>query len=301
MKTSPTAGSMLGHIADLVEEHYVIPSDVAKIAAHLRGAEGVPDPDTDPAAFAEAATTSMRTSNDDRHLSVRYRPEGVQEEQDDATWHRWYAAQSRTLAGGIGSVSRDPDIATVRIAPSLSPAEYARPYLDAAMRLVDGANFLILDVRSCRGGTPDTVAHLCSYFLGPLPVHLQDVVARNGAIERFFTHPDHLAAPPQHDLPIAVLTSAATFSGGEDLAYTLQAFRRATVVGERTGGGAHPRQAFLLTSTLEAHVPVARSVNAATGTNWEGSGVFADIPCPSAEAPTRAATVLRQTNLRHEP
>ncbi|MGI8691709.1 MAG: S41 family peptidase [Geodermatophilaceae bacterium] len=41
-----------------------------------------------------------------------------------------------------------------------------------------------------------------------------------------------------------VLTSGATFSGGEALAYDLQQLGRATVVGERTRGGAHPRRGF---------------------------------------------------------
>lgn len=292
METPPSSVTLLRRMADLVEEHYVIESDAAEIAAHLRTAHDVPDPGADPTGFAQAATTLMRARNGDRHLSVRHRPEGVEDEQDDETWDRVYASQARTLAGGISSVGRSQDIATLKIAPYLSPVEYARPYLDAAMRLIDGARFLVLDVRACRGGTPDAVAHLCSYLLGPRPRHLQDVVTRNKATARFTTNPDRLDAPSQYGLPVAVLTSAATFSGGEDLAYTLQAFKRATVVGERTGGGAHPRQAFVLTPTIEVHVPVARSINAVTRSNWEGTGVLVDVPCSSDEAPVRAATVL---------
>lgn len=304
METSPPSRSLLRYVADLVAERYVLPADAHAIAAHLRGVHWAPDPDSDPEGFAETATTLLRAKTHDRHLSVRYRPEGVQDEQDDATWERWYASQARVFAGGVVSVSRDADIATVQIGPSLSPVEYARPYLDAAMQLVDGADFLVLDVRGCHGGTPDAVEHVCSYFLGPSPLHLQDVVERNGAIQRFFTDPDRLAAPPQPELPIAVLTSAATFSGGEDLAYTLQAFRRAVVVGEQTGGGAHPKQAFPLTSTLEAHVPVARSISAITGGNWEGTGVPATLPCPSSEARTNAlaprARTLARAFRRHD-
>ena len=78
--------------------------------------------------------------------------------------------------------------------------------------------------------------------------------------------------------------SARTFSGGEELAYDLQALGRARVVGETTGGGAHPRVGFPLTDVLQAHVPVARSVNALTEGNWEGVGVLPDVPCAADDA-----------------
>lgn len=178
------------------------------------------------------------------------------------------------------------------VAPYLSPLEFARPYLDAAMSLVNGAHCLVIDVRGCHGGTPYAVAHLCSYLLGPVSIHLQDVIARNGTFQRFSADPHQLTAPRQDEIPTTVLTSSTTFSGGEDLAYTLQALDRATIVGEPTGGGAHPRQAFKLTPTLEDHIPTARSVNAITGDNWEGTGVLPDLLCPASDAPTHAAAFL---------
>jgi len=81
-----------------------------------------------------------------------------------------------------------------------------------------------------------------------------------------------------------VLTSATTFSGGEALAYDLQALGRATVVGETTRGGAHPSEVVLLTTQIELRLPVARALNPITGGNWEGVGVQPDIPAPATEA-----------------
>ena len=88
------------------------------------------------------------------------------------------------------------------------------------------------------------------------------------------------------------LTSGQTFSGCEEFAYNLQALDRATIVGEQTSGGAHPSDVYRLTDVLEAHIPVARSVNAVTGTNWEGVGVTPDVPCPAAQALDRALAEL---------
>src|SRR5262249_5492596 len=83
---------------------------------------------------------------------------------------------------------------------------------------------------------------------------------------------------------VYVLTSAATFSGGEELAYDLQALGRAIVVGEATRGGAHPSAVVSLTDTIELRLPVARSVNPVTGGNWESVGVQPDLPATAVDA-----------------
>ena len=55
-----------------------------------------------------------------------------------------------------------------------------------------------------------------------------------------------------------MLTSGETFSAAEDFAYNLQAIKRITVVGEPTGGGAHPIQPFRISQNLVAVIPVGR-------------------------------------------
>jgi C-terminal processing protease CtpA/Prc len=84
--------------------------------------------------------------------------------------------------------------------------------------------------------------------------------------------------------PVYVLTSAATFSGGEQLGYDLQQLGRATVIGERTRGGAHAREGFTVHPHLEATVSVAEAVNPKTSGNWEGTGVTPDLETPAAQA-----------------
>jgi C-terminal processing protease CtpA/Prc len=88
--------------------------------------------------------------------------------------------------------------------------------------------------------------------------------------------------------PIWVLTSSTTFSGAEELTYNLQQLGRAVVVGERTKGGAHPREGFTVHPHLEASVPVQRARNAVTGTNWEGTGISPNIEVPADSAFTEA-------------
>ena len=81
-----------------------------------------------------------------------------------------------------------------------------------------------------------------------------------------------------------VLTSSRTFSGGEDLCYTLQALGRAEVIGETTGGGAHPTRPFPISAAVHIAIPFARSINPVTGTNWQGTGVIPDTAVPADQA-----------------
>ena len=80
------------------------------------------------------------------------------------------------------------------------------------------------------------------------------------------------------------MTSRRTFSAGEELAYNLQALRRATVIGETTGGGANPGEEFRINEHFEMFVPTGRAINPVTRTNWEGTGVKPDIEVPEAQA-----------------
>jgi hypothetical protein len=65
---------------------------------------------------------------------------------------------------------------------------------------------------------------------------------------------------------------------------TLQALGRAVVIGETTGGGAHPTRGFPIGAAVRIAIPFARSIYPVTGTNWEGTGIVPDIAVPEAQA-----------------
>ena len=60
--------------------------------------------------------------------------------------------------------------------------------------------------------------------------------------------------------------------------------KRATVVGETTGGGAHPSRPVKLSEHFAIELPYARAINPITKTNWEGTGVIPDVTKPAAES-----------------
>jgi hypothetical protein len=166
----------------------------------------------------------------------------------------------------------------------VAPPQEAGPAIAAAMELVTGTYALIIDLRRNHGGSPHGVAFWCSYLFPGAGTHLTDIFhADTGETEQFWT----LAYVPGSrylDRPVYLLTSHETFSGGEDLCYSLQAQGRAQVIGETTGGGAHPTRMVPISSTLAIAVPFARSINPVTGTNWQGTGVVPDIAVPAAQA-----------------
>jgi C-terminal processing protease CtpA/Prc len=185
---------------------------------------------------------------------------------------------------GIRRVERlDGNVGYLDLRRMPMPAN-AGPAIAAAMELVAGTYALIIDMRHNGGGSPEGVTFWCSYLVGERPTHLNDIFhADTGETHQFWALP-YVPGTRYVDRPVYVLTSRRTFSGGEELCYNLQALGRAELIGETTGGGAHPTRGFRISSAVRIGIPFARSVNPVTGTNWQGTGVVPDIAVPEAEA-----------------
>jgi C-terminal processing protease CtpA/Prc len=87
---------------------------------------------------------------------------------------------------------------------------------------------------------------------------------------------------------VFVLTSKRTFSGAEEFAFDLKNQKRATIIGETTGGGAHPVSGHLVADYFMVGVPFAKSLDPVTKKNWEGTGVKPDVKVDAADALTTA-------------
>ena len=95
--------------------------------------------------------------------------------------------------------------------------------------------------------------------------------------------------------PVYVLTSNRTFSAAEEFTYNLQSLKRATIVGDITGGGAHPGGVVPVTAAFSVFVPSGRAINPITGTNWEGTGVRPEIAVPADSALGAALAAARRS------
>jgi C-terminal processing protease CtpA/Prc len=161
-----------------------------------------------------------------------------------------------------------------------------------AMAFLENVSALIVDMRDNGGGDPAMVAHITSYLFAER-THLNDLWTRStGSTREFWTNPE-LPGKRLGQQPVYVLTSSRTFSGGEEFTYNLQSLKRATIVGEATGGGAHPVRGERVDDRFMIAVPFARAINPVTKTNWEGTGVEPDVKVPAADALEKAKELVR--------
>ena len=281
----------------LLRENYVFPELAGEVAAAIetRVAAGEYD-NLDVITLTDLLTSHLQEASGDKHLGVRLgggpgpgdgqrRDDRQRDEPTDHEARRLKMRQMGRLDNfGIHRVERlDGNIGYLDLRRMPMP-ENAGPAIAAAMELVSGTYALIIDLRRNGGGHPNGVAFWCSYLLPEEPVHLNDIFhADTGETRQFWSLP-YVPGPRYLDRPVYVLISSRTFSGGEDLCYTLQALGRAELIGETTGGGAHPTRGFPISAAVMIAVPFARSINPVTGTNWQGTGVVPDTEVPADQA-----------------
>jgi C-terminal processing protease CtpA/Prc len=151
-------------------------------------------------------------------------------------------------------------------------------------KLIGDTRALVIDLRRMHGGDPETVMPMASYLFDQ-PTHLNDIYWRDGdRVETRWTTAQVTGRRDGASRPVVILTSAETFSAGEDFAYALKHAGRAVLIGATTGGGAHPGSRRRLTAHFMMNVPTGRAINPVTKTDWEGVGVVPDIAVPAKQA-----------------
>ncbi len=154
------------------------------------------------------------------------------------------------------------------------PKDPARAAADAALTFVGGTDAVIFDLRDNGGGAPSMVGYLTSAFT-PANAPIYNIFHSREGTES--EAPDIYHADPRLTVPVYILTSARTGSAAEAFPYTMQAARRAVIVGEASGGAANPGGMVPAGAGFAVFVSMGSPVNPITGGNWEGSGVKPDV------------------------
>jgi len=154
--------------------------------------------------------------------------------------------------------------------------EHGLETIKAALKFVANSNAIIIDVRENGGGSQETVTLIIGYFLNKA-THIESFYDRSAnSTTEYWTTIDS-SFTELINMPLYILTSNKSFSCAEMLAYDLQALKRATIIGEVTGGGAHGEYEASASNGFVLHIPYWRGINPITKTNWEGVGVKPDI------------------------
>jgi retinol-binding protein 3 len=316
-----TRSRIIAAVAATLDSAYVFPDVAARMNDSIRArlARGEYDRETSGFAFALRLTNDLISVSRDKHLGLDYRvaafsppsfgagpispaarpspsptpaptpapaPSASQQGPSprplmDA--RRCGVEKVDVLDGGIGYLK-------LNLFADLALCE---PYALAAMDSLATARSLIIDLRDNIGGSPQMVAYIASYLFDER-THLNDLWERpSGRTVESWTRDSVPGRRFGGKKPIYILTSSRTFSGGEEFTYDLQALKRAVVVGERTGGGAHLTAPRRLDDHFSLTVPFARAINPVTHADWEGVGVTPTVEATAGEALQVALARLR--------
>lgn len=274
-----------------LNEYYVFPETAKKMAeaVQARLKSGAYDTITGADDFATALTDDLRAVSHDKHLGVSFSPQvlpkmdpGANPTPDPAAVGRRKTQLQRNNCA-FEKVERLPsNVGYLKFNGFMDP-EICGPTVAAAMNFLAHVDALIIDLRGNGGGDPKMVAYISSHLFAE-PTHLNDLYNRKeDKTTEYWTLRD-VPGARLADKPVFVLTAKRTFSGAEEFAYNLKNLKRATIIGETTGEGAHPVSGHRIDDHFTIGVPFARAINPISKTNWEGTGVEPDIKVPASEA-----------------
>ncbi|WP_066820345.1 S41 family peptidase [Sphingomonas mali] len=307
-------------LADLLETGYVIPEIGKRYAAMLRqkAAAGAYKDIADPAELGQRLTADLLAVSSDRHLRVvpaamlgpndgPKPPAGTAAPQPTAPAPRAPTGPQpprRAVIEDAGWVAKD--VAYIRFTGFPDDADVAAAS-DRFMREHATAKAVIIDCRYNGGGGVAQMNAILPYLFAKPAVLVQmemvESIAKargNPFAEDAFMRPASGAAPgivrtehyvvPKADetrlfgAKVFYLTSARTASAAEHLALAFKHTGRATLVGETTAGANHFGGFERIGGGLAVFLPVGRTIDPATGKDWEGTGIVPDV----AVAPTLA-------------
>ena len=275
----------------LLKEKYVFPEKVSQMSELLNKnlKRGVYNSFKDPKQLAKKLTKDLQSITNDKHLRVFYSPVNqritneISAKKRNEIEQKMIAMEQRDnflfkevkiLDGNIGYIDfrgfRDP--------------KYASKTVISALGFLQNTDAIILDLRNNGGGYPQMVQLIASYFIDDEPVHLNTFYNRvEDKYSQYWTLP-YVPGKRLPNVQLYILTSSSTFSAAEEFSYDLKHLKRAIIVGETTGGGAHPGESFQINDKFKVWTPTGRAINPITKTNWEGVGVIPHIKTTEKKA-----------------
>lgn len=277
-------------VAELVDSQYVFPDRRSRIAGRIRSRlrAGAYDDLTNPDSLAAVLTRDLRSASGDRHLYVEHLGDADRHAHAETDWDAWAQRERieerRKNFGFTEARVLDGNVGYLRIVEFMHPD---RGYGTAAsaMRLLENTESMIIDVRGNGGGYGGLMDLILSYYFEPAPTHISTTYTSDRSAIPMMAHTlPFVPGRRRVGEPLYILIDGKTGSAAEFFAYTLQAFEKATVVGEPSAGAAHRNSYFDVDERFRVSISTGAPVNPITGTNWEGAGVQPTVVAPADQA-----------------
>ncbi len=296
----PAQREVVSHLEEALKQNYVFPDRIPAISAELGRRLGSGPVESAP--FAASLAQGLVKASNDLHFAVAFDPDAVaaqqrakangeettEEQRDSERAANFGYRDARRLDGGLAYIRFD----------FFADPQYAQETAVGAMRFTEGAKGIIIDLRYNNGGVLEMAQLLMSYLCaaGKEQKFFDYFYNKDGVrVER--SQWSLAAVPGQRlgDVPVVVLTGSTSFSAAEWMAFSLQKLGRATVIGERTAGGAHPVNSVPIDDRFMLQVPIGQIRDPVDGKDFEGVGVAPDIAVPASDALLTAQKFLLQS------
>lgn len=289
---SQEQSTALDAVINHLEEDYVDAKVGARTAKMLKSSRtaGQFDDIDDGEAFAKLLSDTLQELTGDGHLNVEYSTESILDKPESSysqeQMEHWYGAHINYGVQKIERIEGNIGYLDLRVFP---PLNMGGDTIVAAMSVMADMDAMIIDLTHNGGGIGDTADLIASYLFDEGRKPLTGVYDRpTDTTTQRFTQAHVPGKRFGSHKPVYVLISKKTFSAAEALAYNLQALKRATIVGETSGGGAHPFEYLPITNHYVLWSVTAKSINPITGGNWQGTGVQPNIETNADQALTTA-------------
>ncbi|MEK6638190.1 MAG: S41 family peptidase [Pseudomonadota bacterium] len=293
---SPTEkAAIIAALNATLKTNYVFPDVAQKIAPVLQDhlTKGDYDAATTKDQLARKLTEDIVKISGDLHFFVGVDPKWVADFQAEADPAHKARIRKEELASleeqnfGFDEVSRlTGNIGYIRFSYFADP-EFAYETVAAAMRFVGNTDAVIIDLRYNNGGVLEMGQFIASYFFSSEKDQLLFDYYYNEdgkRIERGQWVLPGLPGKRMVDKPVYILTGSTSFSSAEWFSYTMKKLGRATLIGERTAGGAHPVARKPIDADFFLQVPIGQIRDPVDHGDFEGTGVQPDIQSPSIRA-----------------
>ncbi len=276
--------AVIDSLTSALLKNYIYPDTAKKMSSYIKAKlkTGAYDTVNDPNKFAQALKSDLYVVYRDLHLSVYYDPDmekGLQSKSymQVVTDHLQFLKFAQQQNFGFSKIEiLDSNIGYVSLTRFFDVSEQSTETVRSVFSVLRNTNALIIDLRYNSGGEADMVKYICSFFFKE-KTHINDQFEhRANKIYQYWTQP-LTDSSLFFTMPLYILVNGYTYSAAEEFAYDLQNLHRATIVGEITGGAAHPVAPINISNGFFGNIPYARAINPVSKKNWEGIGVKPDI------------------------